>query len=146
METTFNPTPIHSYPADRIEKGKTMAKAAFRRQAAAVVASLASVAGMTLAVAPAANAASYWGAIAYSGSTGSGGRAWDHPTQASANNMALSYCGYTDCTVLVSFTECGAVARNSNYMHGGYGPTLQAAMNDAQSHVPGGWILSWQCN
>ncbi len=146
METTVKSTPIDSYPVNRIEKGKTMAQASFRRQAAAVVASLASVVGMTLAVAPAANAASYWGAIAYSTSTGSGGRAWDHPTKQSANNMALSYCGYTDCQVLVSFTECGAVAENSNSRAGGYGPTLQLAMSEALNHAPGGWILSWQCN
>lgn len=123
-----------------------MAKAALHRRAAAVLASFAAVVGLTAVVAPAAHAATYYGAIAYSGTTGSGGRAWDHPTRASANNAALSYCGYTDCKVLVSFTDCGAVAENGRSLQGGYGPNLAAAMNDAMSRLPGSWILSWACN
>lgn len=123
-----------------------MAKADLHRRVAVAAASVAAVAGLTVAVAPAADAATYWGAIAYSGSTGSGGRAWDHPTQDSANNMALSYCGYTDCKVLASFTDCGAVAENGSALQGGYGPNLSAAMNDAMSRLPGSWILTWACN
>ncbi|OBJ67680.1 DUF4189 domain-containing protein [Mycobacterium sp. 1274756.6] len=123
-----------------------MAKAALRRRVAAVMASFATVVGLTVAVAPAADAATYWGAIAYSPSTGSGGRAWDHPTKESANSMALSYCGYTDCKVLVSFTDCGAVAENATSLQGGYGRTLLEAMNDAMGRLPGSWILTWACN
>lgn len=143
MPTT---TTAKENPLIRLRKGTTtMAIAALHRRAAVIAAGVAAVAGMTIA-SPVANAVTYHGAIAYSGSTGSGGSAWDHPTRESADRMALSYCGYTDCTVLVDFTECGAVAENSTAYHGGYGPTLSAAMSDALSHLPGSWILAWACN
>ncbi len=128
----------------RAGKGTRMSKTLLQR-AAVVAASAAALAGITSAVTPAADAATYWGAIAYS-PYGYNGTAWDWPTKASADQTALNYCGYSNCTVLASFTQCGAVAENSTSYQGGYGPTLSAAMNDARSRLAGSWISAWACN
>lgn len=95
--------------------------------------------------APAAEAAVHYGAIAYS-SNGANGRAWDYPSRSSAEAAAINSCGYTDCSVLTSFTGCGAVAYNGRLYYGGSGPTLSAAQNRALSNLGGGWIDTWVCN
>lgn len=116
-----------------------------RRGVAAGVLSAATVAGLTVAVAPAAEASGYWGAIAYS-SNGAWGRVVDSSSKSRAQQVAVNYCGYTDCKPLTTFTDCGAVAESSTSYQGGTGPTLSAAMNDAQSRLPGSWIATWGCN
>lgn len=122
-----------------------MSMSTLLQRAAIVAAGAATLAGLTTAVTPTADAGSYWGAIAYS-PYGYNGTAWDWPDKASANQTALNYCGYSNCKVLTSFTECGAVAQNSNSRQGGYGPTLSAAMSDARSRLAGSWITAWACN
>ncbi len=115
------------------------------RRFAAAVAALTTAVATTVALAPAASAGSGWGAIAYAHS-GAWGRSWDYPTQSSAQATALNSCGYSDCSVLTTFTGCGAVAANGWRYQGGNGPNLSAAMGDARARLGGGWIDSWVCN
>ncbi|CAM4226440.1 hypothetical protein MB901379_03628 [Mycobacterium basiliense] len=116
-----------------------------RRQLAVAVASAAAAIAMTVAAAPAADAAEDYGAIAYSGN-GSWGRASHYPTRAAAEATAVKLCGYSDCKVLTSFTDCGAVAANGKAYQGGIGATLSEAMKDALTKLGGGYIDTWACN
>ncbi|OSC41048.1 DUF4189 domain-containing protein [Mycobacterium decipiens] len=116
-----------------------------RRRFAVAVASVATATAMTVALAPAADAADVYGAIAYSGN-GSWGRSWDYPTRAAAEATAVKSCGYSDCKVLTSFTACGAVAADGKAYQGGVGPDLAAAMKDALTKLGGGYIDTWACN
>ena len=64
-------------------------------------------------VAPGALAADYFGAIAYSTSTGAHGWAKDHPSQAAAQKAARAACGKhaKDCKPVLWFKNgCGALA------------------------------------
>jgi hypothetical protein len=125
-----------------------MALTAFQRRAVFAVANVAAVTAMIIAVAPEAGADSYVGAIAYSPSGKLFGRTKDAPSRAAAESAALGACGNSDCVVLVTFTECGAVAENSRGDHaGGHGPTLAAAEQDAANTLgTAGWIGTWYCN
>lgn len=117
-----------------------------RRHGAAVA-----VAGMAVSAAivgtPVANAELYYGSIAYA-PNGSYGRAWDYPTRESAITNAIYACGWTSCKTLTTFTECGAVAENSERFQGGSGRTLIEAQNAALAQLRGGggWIATWACN
>ena len=74
-----------------------------------------------LASVASASAQDYYGAIAYSQSTGSYGFSYDHPTRARAENGALSEClaRANDCTVALWFRNaCGALAIGAG---GGWG-------------------------
>jgi hypothetical protein len=116
-----------------------------RRRFTVAVASVATAAAMTVALAPTAGAADQYGAIAYSGN-GSWGRAWDYPTAGAAQATAVKNCAYSDCKVLTSFTGCGAVAYNGTTYQGGHGNTLSAAMKSALTQLGGGYIDNWACN
>ena len=116
-----------------------------RRRVAVAFARLAMVSAASLALAPGAYAADSHGAIAYA-SDGSWGRSRGYPTKAAAEATAVKSCGHSDCKVLTSFTACGAVARKDRDYTGGTGPDLSAAMKDALSKVPGGYIDTWECN
>ncbi|ACC42560.1 DUF4189 domain-containing protein [Mycobacterium marinum] len=116
-----------------------------RRRLAVAVASVATATATTLTLAPVADAADQYGAIAYSGD-GSWGRASHYPTRAAAEATAVKLCGYSDCKVLTTFTACGAVAADGKTFEGGVGPTLSAAMKDALSKLGGGYIDTWACN
>lgn len=116
-----------------------------RRRFSVTVASVATAAAMAVALAPAAGAADEYGAIAYSGN-GSWGRAWDYPTRPAAEATAVKSCAYSDCKVLTSFTDCGAVAANGHAFQGGVGATLSVAMKDALNKLGGGYIDTWACN
>ena len=94
---------------------------------------------------PNANAALYYGAIAYA-DNGAGASTWNYPTRRDAETAAVDYCGYSSCDVLSSFSECGAVAFDGNRLYGGTGPTLTLAQLDALTNLGGGWIDSWACN
>ncbi|NMD55048.1 MULTISPECIES: DUF4189 domain-containing protein [Tsukamurella] len=110
----------------------------------AAVATASVAGGVQVAVAPAANAAVNWGAIAVAGN-GATGRAWDYPTRAAAERAALNSCGWRTCKVLATFANgCGAVAENRTTYRGYTGPTLRAAQNGALS-LPGSRIKAWQC-
>ncbi|WP_396910366.1 DUF4189 domain-containing protein [Mycolicibacterium sp.] len=116
-----------------------------RRGAAVAVAGAAVVASVISA--PTSNAAIYYGAIAYA-PNGAWGSSWDYPSADSAQAAAIYSCGWTSCKVLTTFTECGAVAENSDRYQGGSGPTLIAAQDSALSQLRGGggWISAWACN
>jgi hypothetical protein len=116
-----------------------------RRRIAVAIAGAAAATAMAVGLAPAAGADGLYGAIAYS-HNGSWGRAWDAPTQAAAQAAAVKGCAYNDCTVLTTFTGCGAVAFNGSKYQGGHGDTLSAAMASAKSQLGGGWIDTWACN
>ncbi|MCV7076113.1 DUF4189 domain-containing protein [Mycobacterium szulgai] len=120
-----------------------------RRRLAVVVARLAIVTAIILTLAPAmvptAQAAESYGAIAYS-ANGSWGRSYAYPTRAAAEATAVKHCGYSDCKVLTTFTQCGAVAAKDHDYKGGVGTDLSAAMKDALSKLAGGYIDTWACN
>lgn len=118
-----------------------------RRRVAALATTMGVVAAAAASViaAPVADAATYYGAIAYSGN-GSYGTAADYPTRALAEQTSVIWCGYTDCEVLASFSQCGAVATDGSQLYGGTGPTLAAAQLKALTNLGGGWIDSWVCN
>ena len=116
-----------------------------RRRIAMAVASVATATAMTLTLAPEASADEQHGAIAYSGN-GSWGRAWDYPTKAAAEATSVKSCGYSDCKVVTSFTNCGAVAANGKAFQGGVGPDLASAMKDALTKLGGGYIDTGACN
>jgi hypothetical protein len=114
-----------------------------RRAAAALTAPL--IAATIVATAPTAHAATNYGAIAYA-PNGQAGASHNYSTRADAEANAVSACGLSACKVLVSFTDCGAVAENATKYQGGYGPTLAAAQADALAKLGGGHIDSWACN
>jgi hypothetical protein len=116
-----------------------------RRRFTVAVAGMSAAAAISVALAPAAGAADQYGAIAYSGN-GSWGRAWDYPTRPAAEATSVKNCAYSDCKVLTSFTDCGAVATNGRAFQGGVGPTLAVAMKDALTKLGGGSIDTWACN
>ncbi|OBK23425.1 DUF4189 domain-containing protein [Mycobacterium asiaticum] len=116
-----------------------------RRRLANAVARVAAAAAVTVALAPTAEAADTYGAIAYS-ANGSWGRSHAYPTKAAAEATAVKSCGYSDCKVLTTFTACGAVAAKDREYQGGTGPDLSAAMKDALSKLSGGYIDTWACN
>lgn len=101
-----------------------------------------------IALAPAAQAGDQFGSIAYSPSGKLFGRTKDAPSRAAADSGAMSACGKSDCQVLVSFSDCAAVAENNAGDHaGGYGTTLAAAEQDAMKRLgTAGWIGTWLCN
>lgn len=117
----------------------------FSRRAAAAAAAVVAASTLSVIETAPAQAASYWGAIAYS-PDGSWGRAWDYPTASEAGQAAVNECGYTDCKVLSQFPNCGAVAYDGHAYQGGTGPTLAAAQARALRLLGGGWIDTWACN
>jgi hypothetical protein len=112
------------------------------------VGNVAAVTATLITLAPAAQADENYGAIAYSESGKLFGRTKDAPSRAAAESGALRACAKSDCIVLVSFSECAAVAENTAGAHaGGYGSTLLAAEQDAMKRLAtAGWIGTWLCN
>lgn len=120
-------------------------KTSIRRRRAAVAVARVAAAALAVTLAPAAQAADSYGAIAYS-TNGSWGRSHAYPTKAAAEATAIKSCGYSDCKVLTTFTACGAVAAKDHEYQGGVGPDLSAAMKDAMRKLSGGYIDTWACN
>jgi hypothetical protein len=107
---------------------------------------------MQPAVAQAADAATnlpplitHYGAIAY-GQDGSQGTARRHLSKLGAQQQALQRCGDSTCTVVSTFTRCGAVAHDGARYHGGVGLSRPMAEANAISRLGGGWIVDWACN
>ncbi|ANE83462.1 hypothetical protein A7U43_28545 (plasmid) [Mycobacterium adipatum] len=115
------------------------------RRVAVVAAGVVAASALATVVGPQAGAARYYGAIAYA-TNGAGASVWSYPSRADAEDAALDYCGYSTCKVLVTFSECGAVAFDGDTLQGGSGSSLFAAINDAKSRLPGSWVESWACN
>ncbi|WP_205874727.1 DUF4189 domain-containing protein [Mycobacterium camsae] len=87
----------------------------------------------------------FYGAIAY-GHDGSSGKAWRQKNKSMAERLALQRCGATTCTVVASFTKCGAVAHDGATYHGGVGLSRQAAEQRAIANLGGGWVVNWACH
>ena len=98
-----------------------------------------------MVVAPQAEAALSFGAIAYA-KNGAGASVWNYPSRSNAEQASLDYCGYTSCEVLSSFKDCGAVVFDGSTLQGGYGPTLSSAIADAKRGLPSSYVDSWACN
>jgi uncharacterized protein DUF4189 len=128
-----------------------MKTTAFQLRVATGVGAVAAVTAISTALAPAAAAnPDEWGAIAISDSAKVAGKTWNAPTKAAADSGAMSYCGHSDCKLMVDFRSpdhnCGAVAMSASGYQGGYGATLAEAEKDALTTLGGGSIISWACN
>ena len=63
----------------------------------------------------AANAQDYYGAIAFSKSTGQTGYSYDYSSRGGAEQAALNKCGENDCEIQVWFqNSCGALAQGGD--------------------------------
>jgi len=71
---------------------------------------LASVFVITLSFAAPAMADGLFGAIAFSPSTGKVGAGWNFATKDEASADSITRCGVGDCSAVVVFPNCGAVA------------------------------------
>ncbi|OBF18802.1 hypothetical protein A5725_02135 [Mycobacterium kubicae] len=87
----------------------------------------------------------HYGAIAYS-HDGSLGIARRSKSKLLAQQQALQRCGAQTCTVVTTFTKCGAVAHDGVTYHGGTGLTPSAAEAHAVSLLGGGRIVLSICN
>lgn len=76
---------------------------------------LALTVGMGFALPLPAAAADLFGAIAFSPSTGKVGGGWNFATKAQATGEAVKQCGVGDCSAVVTFPHCGAVAVGDGY-------------------------------
>lgn len=114
---------------------------------------LAAAAVLFVCCAP-AQAANYYGSIAFSPATGATGFATKRSTWAKAQGWAMYYCRgeANDCRIAVNFVNaCGAVARGEN---GGWGSdwntTAISAQNDAidkcSVNDSGCHVVKWACS
>jgi serine/threonine-protein kinase len=97
-------------------------------------------------------AADYYGAIAYSPSTGAFGRAWDYQTRRHAERVALRHCRKQarDCQLVWFRNACGAVAAGNS---GGWGSAWamneriasHRAMARCRQYDSGCRVRVWQC-
>ena len=127
----------------------------FHSRAGILVASAAAVTALTVAVAPTAHSDTQWGACAVpanpqlSGNATCVGPGAVYTTEADATNRATQMCNYlrdSQCSVVVSFTDCGAIAQSGGgQWAGGTGPTLDAAQQAALNQRPGSTIRKSVC-
>lgn len=77
----------------------------------------------------------YYGAIAFSQSTGATGGAWDHYSEGEAARAAVNACGRSDCrAVYIFWNTCGALAVGDRGGWGtGRGPDRYSAESYARS-------------
>lgn len=97
----------------------------------------------------------YYGAMAYSVSTGSHGYSYDYATPQQATNVAIQFCEkYAktgDCKSLVVFkNSCGAIAQASDYSAGsGWGANRAIAesyaLQSCRRYGPNCEVISWVC-
>jgi hypothetical protein len=95
--------------------------------------------------------ADYYGAIAYSSSSGRYGYSHDWGSRAEAEDYARSQCGRSDCAIKVWFKNaCGALAvgRRGGLGWGwsdSRGAAENVALNECQARTSGCSIRSWAC-
>jgi len=94
----------------------------------------------------------YYGAIAYSPRTGANGWAYDHPTRAAAEKVALQNCrkNADDCRGIVWFKNaCGSLARGPKGYGSAWGSSQQLAdveaMKLCSQHSPGCNVIRQVC-
>jgi serine/threonine kinase PknH len=99
---------------------------------------------------PATYTGGKWVVIAYSGATGAIGWSNNADTKDQASNMAMNYCkqyGGTDCKLAAwNVDGCASVAKTDSSWHGGVGPTVDAAQQDAINQNKGGTIVFSKCS
>ena len=127
----------------------------FRAPIAVSAAGIAAVGAVVVALSPIAHADGQWGACAAPADTTltqvaicSGD--YGDPDQATAERVALQACNNPArsarrCTVVVSFTDCGAIAGNGSQWAGGRGPTQGDAEQDALRNLANGNITKSAC-
>jgi ABC-type sugar transport system substrate-binding protein len=121
----------------------------FGKRAAISAAAAALAAGLTVGVAPTAQAAELWGGIA----TGPN-NAWafwkNVPTRGEAAYFGnWKYCAtFTNetCKRVLLFTQCAALAGNGAAFSPAEGATLKEAEDEALADLPGGSIVYSGCN
>lgn len=57
----------------------------------------------------------FFGAIAFSASTGKVGGGWNYGSKKEANQEAKAQCGVDDCDPVSTFPNCGAIAVGDGY-------------------------------
>ena len=117
----------------------------FGKRASISAAAAAIAAGLTVGLAPSAQAAEQWGGIA----TGPGG-AWQLYWGKASRGEALYFgnwarCG-AQCKRVLVFSQCGALASNGGAFSPAEGATIQEAEGEALTDLPGGWIVASRCN
>jgi hypothetical protein len=124
----------------------------FRAPIAISAAGIAAVGAVIVAMSPVAHADDQWGACAAPASATSTGNTIclsnPYPDQPSAESRALALCNYLKnrgCTVVVSYTDCGAIAGNGSQWAGGRGPAQQDAEQDALRNIDNGKIAKSAC-
>jgi uncharacterized protein DUF4189 len=124
----------------------------FRAPLAISAAGIAAAGAVIVALSPVAHADDQWGACAAPASATSTGNticlANPYPDQPSAESRALALCNYLknrQCTVLVSYTDCGAIAGNGSQWAGGRGPMQGDAEQDALRNIGNGKIAKSAC-
>jgi serine/threonine-protein kinase len=99
---------------------------------------------------PPVNVAGKWVAIVYSPATGAFGWSNNADSKDQATDLAMGYCkqyGGTDCTLAAwASDKCVALAKSDTNWHGGLGPTIEAAEEDATTENNGGTILISKCS
>jgi hypothetical protein len=135
-----------------VEKGKIMSITGFRAPIAISAAGIVAAGAVIVALSPIAHADDQWAACAAPASTTNTGNATclgtPYPDQASAELRALALCNYLKdrrCAVVVSYTDCGAIAGNGSQWAGGRGPTQGEAEQDALRGLANGTIAKSVC-
>ncbi len=84
---------------------------------------------LLLSFASTVQAADYYGAIAYSRSTGASAYSYDHRSRHNAEVSAINHCGRRDCQAVIWFKNaCGALSVGARGAYGtGWGSTRQLA-------------------
>jgi hypothetical protein len=124
----------------------------FRAPIAISAAGIAAVGAAIVALSPIAHADDQWAACAAPASTTTPANTIclsnPYPDQASAESRALAMCNYLKnrgCTVVVSYTDCGAIAGNGSQWVRGRGPTQGDAEQDALRGLANGKIAKSAC-
>jgi hypothetical protein len=132
-----------------------MSIAGFRAPLAISAAGIAAAGAVIVALSPVAHADNKWGACAAPANTALTDNAlclgdYGEPDQATAERVALQTCNNPPqaarrCIVVVSFTDCGAIAVNGSQWAGGRGPNPHAAAQDALRSLANGNITKSAC-
>jgi Domain of unknown function (DUF4189) len=124
----------------------------FRAPIAISAAGVAAVGAVVVALSPVAHADDQWASCAAPANTTTTANTFclgtPYPDQASADKRAVDMCNYLknrQCTVVVSFMECGAIAGNGSQWVGGRGLTKEDAEQDALGQLANGKIAKSAC-
>jgi uncharacterized protein DUF4189 len=131
-----------------------MSFTSFRAPLAISAAGIAAAGAVLVALSPLAHADDQWGACAAPANGALArnaiclGGGIPYADQPWVEQRALALCNYLkdrQCTVVVSFTDCGAIAGNGSQWAGGRGPTQGDAEQDALRNINNGKIAQSAC-